>query len=409
MSKLRTVIRHEYMTIVKQPSFWVAMVVLPLIFAGIFALNYFSNQSSSERIEELAKDLKNVAIVDHSGLIRPEIVQGAGLTLSGTAQQDALREDVRQQRKEALIVYPADLKASKKYQIFLSSDDFTKNGSVHSLGNTLLEASVFAPLGSPDLIMLAKDGASTDVTTYRDGRETAGINEYVVPGLFVVLFYIIFLFSIGYMLTSVSDEKENRSMEMVLTYVKPRHLIIGKLLAVTLVTFTQLVFFGVLAVVALVVARALGNELALPAGIDPALFVFDPLTIGFALAFVVVGFLLFAGIMTAVAAAAPSSKEANNFSAVFYIAPWVPFWFIMPILTDPENPVVRFLTYFPLTSPTVALVRNTVGNMSLLETSLALAVMIGFMVLAIAIAVRAFSLGALEFSNSITLSKLFKK
>ena len=36
MSKLRTVIRHEYMTIVKQPSFWVAMVVLPLIFAGIF-------------------------------------------------------------------------------------------------------------------------------------------------------------------------------------------------------------------------------------------------------------------------------------------------------------------------------------------------------------------------------------
>ena len=55
MSKLRSVIRHEYLTIVKQPSFWIIMVAIPAIIAVVFALNYFSNSSSSQRIEEIAK------------------------------------------------------------------------------------------------------------------------------------------------------------------------------------------------------------------------------------------------------------------------------------------------------------------------------------------------------------------
>jgi ABC-2 type transport system permease protein len=84
-------------------------------------------------------------------------------------------------------------------------------------------------------------------------------------------------------------------------------------------------------------------------------------------------------------------------------------WFIKLVATNPGNPIVQFLTYFPLTSPVVTLIRNTVGNMSLLESWLALIVMIIFMMVSIWIAVRAFRLGALEFGSTIKLSKLFKK
>lgn len=409
MSKLRTVIRHEYLTIVRQPSFWITMIAIPLFVAAIMAISYFGSKSSSDKIEELARDLKNIAIVDKSGLIRPEIVQGAGLKLSDPAQQDTLRDQVRQQQKEALIVYPADIKSSKKYQIYLSSDDFTKNGGVTSLGNTILETSVYAPLGSTDLIMLAKDGAQTDVTTYRDGRETAGINEYVVPGLIVVLFYIIFFFSVGYMLTSIGEEKENRSMEMVLTYVKDRTLIVGKLLAVSLVTLTQIVFFALLGLAALAIFLSLGNNIQLMAGIDLAKLVFDPLTIFFGLGFLLAGFMMFAGFMTTTAAAAPSTREANSFSTVFYLGAFAPFWILMLILTDPENPMTKFATFFPLTSPASTLLRNVVGNMSVLEASLALATMVVFAVLSVWLAIRTFRLGALEFSGVIKFKQLFRK
>lgn len=382
---------------------------MPLMFALIVGINYISNSTSEARIEELTKDLKNTAIIDESGLISQEVVDGSGLTLESRTKKEQLIEAVRTQKKEALIVYPADLEKTKSYDIYLSSNDLTINNAVQELSNTILKTSVFLPLGSTDIIAIAQDGAQTQVTTYSDGRQTAGINEFVVPGLFVVLFYIVFLFSVGYMLTSISEEKENRSMEMMLTYVKPRYLIVGKLLAVTLITFTQLAFFALLGGISLLVMHAFGNTIQLPAGVDLAQLVFDPITILFAVGFFVAGFLLYAGLMTIVAAITPSAKDANNFSTIFYLAPWVPIWFLMTIVTDPENSIVRFLTYFPLTSPSVALIRNTVGNMSMVESTLALVVMIIFTVISIALAVRAFRLGALEFSQGLKLGTLFKK
>lgn len=409
MSKLRSVIRHEYLTIVKQPSFWIVMIAIPALIAFIGALMYFSTQASADKIKEIAKDLKNVAIVDKSGLLNKQVVASAELSLSPASQTEQLRQSVQNGEKEALVVFPNDLKETRNYTIYLNSTDITKMGSVSSLADSLLKTSLFLPLGSAEIIALAQNGASNTVVTYNEGRETAGVNEYAVPAIFIILFYIIFAFSVSYMLNSVSEEKENRSMEMVLTYVKPRVLILGKLLAVSLVALTQIVFFAILTIGALIVAHQAGFNIELPFGVDFAKFVFDPQAIFFGLAFLIVGFLMYAGFMTATASMAPSTKEANSFSAIFFIGAFVPFYFIMLIITDPTNPVVTFMTYFPLTSPIVALIRNMFASMSLIEAFAVLSVMTVFMVASLWVAIRAFRLGALEFNQTVNLGKLFKK
>lgn len=409
MSKLRSVIRHEYLTIVKQPSFWIIMIAIPVVIGVVSLLMYLSNQSSTERIEELSKDLKNISIIDQSGLINKDVVTQSGFKFSPASEEKVIQEKVRTAETEALIVFPADLKTEQTYQLYLSSNDLTKMGSVSSIADNILKTSLFLPLGSPEVIALAQGGASSEITIYEDGQLSGGFNDYIAPGLFLILFYIIFAFSVGYMLSSVSEEKENRSMEMVLTYVKPRTLIVGKLLAVSLVTLTQIAFFALLALLAFFIAQQMGNAISLPLGLDLTKVTFDPAAVFFGAAYLIVGFLMYAGFMTATAAAAPSTKEANSFSSVFFIGAFVPFYFVTLIATNPGNPIVGFLTYFPLTSPVVTLIRNTVGNMSLLESSLALIVMTFFMVVSIWIAIRAFKLGALEFSQTIQLSKLFKK
>lgn len=409
MSKLRSVIRHEYLTIVKQPSFWVVMVAIPAIISLIFLLTFLGNKGSAERIEEISKDIKNVSIVDKSGLLNAKVVEAAQLTISPADQTEALREDVQAGKKEALIVFPESLTKDRKYTLYLGSDDLTKIGAISTLADNILKTSVFLPLGSPEIVALAQNGATADMTLYKDGRESAGFNEYVVPGMFVVLFYIIFAFSISYMLTSVSEEKENRSMEMVLTYVNPRTLILGKLLAVMLVTLTQVAFFTLLAIIGLTIAPHIGVAVTLPFGIELSKIVFNPVAIILGFSYLITGFLMYAGFMTATAAIAPSAKEANSFSGVFFIGAFIPFYFIYMIATDPENPIVNFLSYFPLTSPVVSLIRNTVGNFNGGEAWLVLAVMVAFMLLSIWIAIRAFKLGALEFSQTLKLSSLFKK
>lgn len=409
MAKLSSVVRHEYLTIVKQPSFWIAMIAIPVLIGAVVGLSVIGNKASADRIEELAQELQNVVIVDESGLINRDVVESAGLTMQPAEKAETLLEEVRTGQREALVVFPDTLESQRAYQIYLSDDDLTKMGSVQSLASNLLKTSLFLPLGSPDIIALAQNGASSEVISYRDGQQTAGFNEYVAPAIFVLLFYIIFAFSVSYMLTSVSEEKENRSMEMVLTYVKPRTLIVGKLLGVSLVTLTQIAFFALIAAIGYLILQQTSGGVSLPMGLDPGRIVIDFWPIFFGFSFLVVGFLMFAGYMTATAAAAPSSKEANNFSAVFFIGAFIPFYFIMLMVTNPESPIVKFLTFFPLTSPVVALIRNTVGNMSLLESWLALITMVFFMIVSIWVAVKAFRLGALEFGSTIKLSKLFKK
>lgn len=410
MSKLQSVIRHEYLTIIKQPSFWIVMIAIPALIGAIIGLSYFGNKSSAERIEEIASELKNVSIIDNSGLINSAVAEQSGLELTTETDPAEAREQVRQGSIDALIVYPENLAETRTYQAYLSTDDLTKSSGVTSIADNLLKTSLFVPLGTAEVIALAQGGASGDVTMFKDGVATGGFSDYVAPGLFLVLFYVIFAFSISYMLTSVSEEKENRSMEMVLTYVNPRTLIVGKLLAVSLVTLTQVAFFVTLALIGYLAFQQVGADaLALPAGISISNITLDPLRIFLGAAYLIVGFLMFAGFMTATAAAAPSSKEANNFSSVFFIGAFIPFYFFMPIITDPHGPVVQLLSYFPLTSPVVALIRNTVGNMEGFEPWLILVAMTVFMFISIWIAVRAFKLGALEFGSTIKLSKLFTK
>jgi ABC-2 type transport system permease protein len=408
MSKLRAVIRHEYTTIVKQPSFWIMMLALPILFAVVFLLIFISDKASTDRLDTLAKDIKNVAVIDESGFVPVEIVKVGGQQSRPVAELPALKKEVADGKLSGLIYYPKDLEQSKKYEVYVNGTDFSRVQTMQQLAGTLLKTSLFAPLGSADVISLAENGGSSTLVTYEDGQESPGFNKYIIPGVFAVAFYLILFFSVGYILTSISEEKENRSMEMALTYLKPRLLILGKLIGVILVTLTQLAFMGVLAAIALLIlTQTNAFTVQLPAGIDFTKLVFDPLAIFFGLGFLISGFMLFAGLMAITAAALPA-RQANAFSAVFYLAGFAPFYMIQLIMTDATNPVTTFVTFFPLTSPIVALVRNTVGNMSVLESSLALATMTAFMLLAVWLAVKIFPKGALEYQNPISFKSLFR-
>ena len=408
MPKLLSVIRHEYKTIVKQPAFWLVMIAIPTLFAAIMLISYFGSKTSIDRLEQLSKEISDVVIVDDSGYIIPEAVTSSGQQVASSSELPALKDQVREGSITGLIYYPENLSSDVPYDIYVSSNDFTLISTLQSMGSSILQSNLYAPLGSPEAILLAQGGGTSTLTIYDEGQETAGFNEYIVPGLFTIMFFLVLLFSVGYMLTSISEEKENRSMEMALTYVNPRTLIVGKLLAVVLVTLTQLLFFAAIAFIAYLVAKSFGNELvSLPAGIDLSKIVFDPLTIFFSVGFLVTGFMLLAGFMAITAAALPA-KQANSFSAVFYLAGFAPFYFIQLIMTDPENPVTKFVTFFPLTSPVVTQVRNTVGNIEPLEASLTLGFMALCMMGAIWLAVRVFRLGALEFNNRIPLKAFIK-
>lgn len=407
MSKLNSVVRHEYLTVVKQKGFWAYMIVMPVVFLLVFVLIGIAGRSDNTSLEKVAGDLKDVAVVDASGLVSEEVIKGSGQTPYPAADLDVLRQEVESGERKGLIYYPADILQTTRYDVYVSGVDFIFSTSVSEVGAALLQTSLYAPIGSEEKIKLAQQGAEGVTTTYANGTTSVGFTRFIVPGVIALMFVIILMFSIGYILTSISDEKENRSMEMALTYVNPRTLIVGKLIAVVLITLTQLLFFGVLSIIAIVIAVNT-NFIQLPANFDLTALPIDPVSVLFGLGFLVVGFILFAAFMAFIAVLLPA-KQANNFSALFYILPFVPTWFIWTVLTDPSNPVVQFITYFPITAPTTSLIRNTVGNISVGEAALSLAVMTVVAFLVMWLTVRVFPKGALEFENPLSLRAIFSK
>lgn len=407
MSRLRSVVRHEYLTVVKQKGFWAYMITLPLIFLIVFLLIGLAGRSDNSSLEKVTKDLKGVAVIDASGLVSPEIVTFSGQTLYPASEYEKIKTDVESGERNGLIYYPADILSTRQYQVYIHGVDFIFSTSVNEVGGALLKSSLYAPLGSEEKIALAQLGADGVTTTFANGTTSVGFTRFIVPGAIALVFLLILMFSIGYILTSIADEKENRSMEMALTYVGARTLIIGKLMAVVLITFTQLAFFTLLGILAVVIAVNT-DFMQLPGNLDLTKLPIDPVSLLFGLGFLIVGFIMFAAFMAFIAVLLPA-KQANNFSALFYILPFLPTWFLWTVLTDPANPVVQFITYFPITAPSTNLIRNTVGNITPAEAGLSLAIMAAVSFLVLWLVIRIFPKGALEFQNPLSLKAIFSK
>lgn len=402
--KLRAVVRHEFLTIIRQPSFWIALIALPLIIGIVMLVGALTDSSDELDVE---KNTLTIAVIDKSNIIQPEVLAAYKLTAKDANQQAVLQQQVKTGKLDGLIIYPSDLEQNGKYQMFADDTDKNNTASVMELGRIVLQQSVLAPLESKDLAALALTGGEGSIQSYKDGKQARELSEQVVPGSFLVLFYIVLIFSVGYALASISEEKENRSIEMVLSYVKPRTLILGKLLAIVLVTLTQLLFIAVMALCAYGVARSLGNDLSLPFSIDDLTFV--PFEILIGASFLIFGFIFYVALMAMVGAIFPSSKEASGFSTVFFLLPAVPFWGMEAITSQPDSMFTQILTYFPLTSPTTVLLRNAVGNLSALEGLISLAILIVATFVTTYLAAKAFQLGTLEYTNRIKLTSLFKK
>lgn len=404
-NKLIAVIRHEYFTIVKQPTFWLIMLAIPALITTVLAISFFSGKATDDRIMEAAKKVDNIAVIDKSGLINKDTAKASGIEISNGDSEEEIIKNVKNRTLDGVIIYPEDITKTRTYTIHASTEDLTQSSTLQQFGDTLLTSSLFAPLGSEDIIALAQTGAISEVITYENGQQSAGIKEYIVPGFFVLLFYIVLVYSVNYMLTSVAEEKENRSMEMVLSYVKPRTLIFGKLLGIALITLTQLIFLLTVAITAYLIARNIPS-LALPLAIDLSGLIFDPVTIFVAIVTLIAGFLLFAALMAGVGSMVPSAKDAGGLSFIFIIGAIIPFYTIGILTTDPGNPVTRFMTFFPTTAPTTILVRNTVGNLEVWEILLGITLLIIYAILAVMLAGKLFRIGALEFNNRVSLRSI---
>lgn len=399
MHNLSTVICFEITRTLKKKTFWMMALGFPLMIGVIFGIAFLSSQSTNDAAANLEKQQFSIEVTDSSGLILPAVLKSIGATT--VADQATGRAHVLAGTTDAYFYYPHDL-AKEKVQIYAKNVGLFDNGRYDAVARSLLSASVQTDI-PPDVLTVIKGAVTTNTTTFRDGQEFNPATQMILPGMFLVLFYLLIAFFGNQMLTSTTEEKENRVIEMILTTIEARTLIIGKILSLIALAFIQ----GMVVVLpALIGYLLLHDKLSLPA-IDLSSLPIDPGRLVVSAAIFVMSFLLFTGLLVAIGAAMPTAKEANGFIGIVMILLFGPLYAASLFISAPDNPFVVGMSLFPLTAPIPLLLRNAVGNLTGWEVTLALTILAISTVFVMSLAVRLFRYGALEYSRKLSLREIF--
>jgi ABC-2 type transport system permease protein len=352
------VLRHEFLTTVSRRSFWLTTFLLPL---ALLALNVGTQSLAQSSFGDTGTltpgpgaTAPAIGYIDQSGLLGnlpPDLPANAlrRFTDEASAQSALGRGDVTQYylihadyvRTGALTIVSKDYRPLAPNQV---SPLITYALAYGLTGDQRVAALLFDPAPQLETTSLAPAG---------EGHAAAGPLTFVVPYAALFILYLVLVMSGGFMLASVSKEKENRTAEVLLMSLRARDLMLGKIVGLAGVGLLQMTIWLGAGLLGLDQARRLiasAASFALPAGFVP-----------WTLAYFLLGFFLYAAVFAMLGVMAPSLREANQMIYVAIIPLVIPLVTASALIQNPDGGLSLALSLFPLTSP-VAMVTRLAGR-----------------------------------------------
>jgi ABC-2 type transport system permease protein len=239
----------------------------------------------------------------------------------------------------------------------------------------VMRHTIFANLLGNDPEKLARASTPMEVeitplfpeTTPSPGDHPAA---FYIPYATMMILYLAILMSASLLLNSVSNEKKNRVMEVLLLSVAPRQMLLGKITGLGVLGLLQTVIwlgtgYGLL--------RLGGNSLSLPAGLA-----LPPSILVWGIAFFLLGYAVYASLMAGLGALVPNLREASQ-AVIIVIWPLLIPIFFLPVLIEKSHGVLAtVLSIFPLTAPIAMMARLAKGALPVWQPMLS-AVLMAFM------------------------------
>lgn len=385
MNHLSLIIKREYLTKVRNKSFIIMTFLSPIIVVAIFALvAYLSNLNNDT--------VRSISVLDESGLFVEDFVSSphTKYKLLFDVPLNEAKAEAEKSEIYGLLYIPKteNLESLSKGITFYSKD--SPSLSMMKDINSMLESKVNilklkdAGIDS-QLIKDLRIRVSANQETFQ-GKETSKMGSGLKLIFGGAAGYLLFMFIIIYgnmIMRSVIEEKTSRVIEVIISSVKPRVLLLGKILGTTLAGLTQFLVWVVLILVLMTAASSIfGIDVA---GASPSQQVIEQsvdggaeqifqdvmreinnlpianLIIMFVL-FFIGGYLLYASLYASVGAAVDSETDTQQFMMPILmplmLAVYVGFF---TVIDNPHGTVSQVFSYIPFTSPVVMLMRIPFG------------------------------------------------
>jgi ABC-2 type transport system permease protein len=396
MHEMWIIARHEYIKLAGKRSFLFGTLGVPVLiaaFVGIMILVAASEHSDAP-----------VGVVDHADILAKGVVPSGGtgdfLELYNYPDESAARAALEAEEIQAFYVIHAN------YQQYRAISLYYLDSSPEGNALRTLEAHIRANLTSDLPEEIANRLTSGHTLTLRslDGsREVTGSEAFLaflVPFIAGFMFIMAVMTSAGYLLQVVSDEKENRTVEIMITSISPERLIVGKTIGLMAVALTQIVTWIVTALIGLWVAAQF-IEIPQNLSISGSYI----LIIGI---FFLPAYVLIAGVMTAIGGAVTELRHAQQIGGILNLVFMIPFFFIMLIMLQPNNPIVVGLTLFPATAFATIALRWGLSEIPSWQMITSWIILVASAVFSLWASSRIFRAGMLHYGQNLNLRSIIQ-
>ena len=394
MGKIGLIARREFNERVKKKSFIITTILTPVLFLGIMALTIWMSMKDLDRERE-------ILVVDRSGIIAPGL-DGEGMIKYTVADsttavdEDNLRETAPEGVFGVLII-DEDIMTNPRAAHLYAFESSTMTVE-QAVADRIRETVETEKLKSYDIENLSEILAEVktpislqvkEISESGEAEDSSSTLSMITGYIFGFLIYMFIILYGSMVMQGVIEEKSNKVLELIVSSVKPFQLMMGKILGIASVAFTQLliwvVFFGLVGggilnffagdmMSALAAsgadALAAGTDAGLPAGLtdDTAVLLrrltdvrfITTMIIGFVIYFIG-GYLFYSAMFAAVGSAVDNEKDTQNLQLPITIPLILAIIVMAGAMQDPGSPTAFWFSIIPFTSPVVMMARLPYG------------------------------------------------
>lgn len=431
MQKTWLIIKREYFTRVRNRSFILSTILLPLVFMGfIFASAYFSMQSNEHY---------RVAVVDQNGIFKNSFRNDE--TVVYDFPEDVNENNFKEKGYAAFLRIPYDYE-SKSDSIALISDKqlgMQAEGSIKDQLNEAIRNKAFLQ-NNIDKSVLDSINKMNENRQYRftpvikQGDKVSESNSSLSYGIGFgsgfLIYMTLFIYGAAVM-RGVMEEKMNRIAEVVISSVKPFQLMSGKILGIAAVGLTQLLIWLVLIILLSTFAssfisadtlqQAQSASAAMNSGVESSsmsnfinakttfLSANWGLIIPCFLFYFLGGYLFYASLFAAVGSIVNEDPQEAQALMLPITMPIILSFIIMTAaVSRPDSPMAFWGSIIPFSSPIVMMARIPSGNVEIWEILLSMFLLALGFILTTMLAAKIYRTGILLYGKKVNLKEVGK-
>lgn len=377
MKKLLLIIGREYFERVRNKSFIIVTLLMPIIMIAIMAaptlVMLYGGKSEQKR----------VMVVDRSGLVvdklysSPEVefVDVSELSKSEACAQYGVESDAF-----GVLYIGSVVDARDSVQLITnSSSSMMLEENISGQISAIVEQEKLLSYNIENLDqILASIETNIKLSTFVNNgtgaeesmESTSSDMNYILGLILGMLLYMIIIIYGQMVLTSVVEEKASRVIDVMVTSATPFQLMMGKILGIAAVAVTQIAIWAVLVISAskfllpaLMPADAAASGDAMLSAVLGTIGDAGYLAMIFTymLLFILGGFLLYASLYAASGSAVDSVQDGQQFNSIIMMPIIISIIVMMSVFNDPNSPLAVWSSMIPFTSPIVMMARIPFG------------------------------------------------